>query len=402
MVLLVLGGLVVLALGLTAGTRPDAGRGTDTDAASPTGDPPADRMPDGAADDADRDHAAPGADADDDGDGGAVDEAGRDSSSDAAERGGASDGATEDGADGRDGEPGRLVLHHVGDVNLDPGSVPILAEGDYAGAWDGVRDVFAEADLVLANLECTASEGGIPQDKQFRFRCDLAALPAMRDAGVDVVTLANNHSGDFGIEAMVESVGNVEDAGLVAVGVGRDEEEAYRPRIVEASGLRVAVLGFGGVVPVPEWHARGDRPGQATGYDAERMAQAVAAARREADLVVATVHWGREGADEPRREDVAKARAMVEAGVDAVFGHHAHRLQPVELVDGVPVFWGLGNFVWPRTSAAGATTAIAEWTREPDGSGRACLRHAEIDARGVPAPTGAAPTCVDVRPRAAH
>ncbi len=298
--------------------------------------------------------------------------------------------------EGRAAEPqrGRLVVHHVGDVSLDPDYHPTLGTLGYDAVWDGIRDTFAEADLVLANLECAPTRGGVPQPKQFVFRCELDALPAMREAGVDVVSLANNHSGDHGVPAMVEGVGNVEAAGIVAVGVGADEAEAYAPRVVEVAGGRIAILGFGGVVPEPSWTARGDLPGQATGYDPVRMAEAVALARDEADLVIATVHWGAEGALEPRPEDIVKAEAMIAAGADVVFGHHAHRLQPLEEVDGAPVFWNLGNFVWPRLSQAGATTAVAEWIIDPDGTVTACLLPAEIDDRGVPAPTGAPRECL--------
>jgi hypothetical protein len=301
--------------------------------------------------------------------------------------------ATEDGEEA--GPPrDRLVVHHVGDVNLDPDYLPSLRTLGYEAVWGGIRDTFAEADLVLANLECAPTRGGVGQPKQFVFRCELDALPAMRDAGVSVVSLANNHSGDYGIQAMVEGVDNVEAAGIVAVGVGADEAEAYTSRVIEVAGWRIAILGFGGVVPDPSWTARGTLSGQATGYDPARMAEAVALAREDADLVIATVHWGAEGALEPRPEDVVKAEAMIAAGADVVFGHHAHRLQPLEEVDGAPVFWNLGNFVWPRLSQAGATTAVAEWIVEPDGTVTSCLLPVEIDERGVPAPTGAPRECL--------
>lgn len=287
----------------------------------------------------------------------------------------------------------RLVIHHVGDVNLDREYVPILRDDGFDAAWDGARDTFAEADLVMVNLECAATDGGTPQPKQFVFRCALEGLPAMRDAGVDVVTLANNHSGDYGIPGMVESRANVEAAGMEAVGVGEDEADAYAPRILEINGWRIAIIGFGGVVPVPEWTARGDRPGQPTGYDPQRMAEAIEVAAEQADLVIATVHWGEEGSFEPRSEDRVKADAMIAAGADVIFGHHAHRLQPLEVVDDVPVFWNLGNFVWPRLSQAGATTAVAEYVIEPDGTVTACLVPFEIDETGTPRPTGEARRC---------
>ena len=288
---------------------------------------------------------------------------------------------------------GTLTIHHVGDVNLDPSQQSAASVADPTNAWNGVRDTFAEADLVLVNLECAATDGGAPLDKQFVFRCDLDALPAMRDAGVDVVTLANNHTGDYGVPGIVDSLRNVEAAGMVGVGVGADEAEAYRPRIVEIEGWRVAIVGFGGVVPTPDWTAGEGAPGQASGYDPVRMARAVEVAAADADLVIATVHWGEEGAFTPRPEDRDKADAMIAAGADVVFGHHAHRLQPLERVEDVPVFWNLGNFVWPSLSEDASRTAVAEFTVEPDGRTRACLRPFLIDGGGVPRPTGDAPEC---------
>lgn len=293
-----------------------------------------------------------------------------------------------DEAEQQDAGRGRLVIQHVGDVNLDTRYVPILARGELAGAWDGVRDTFDDADLVLVNLECAATAAGTPQDKTYVFRCSLDALPHARDAGVDVANLANNHTGDHGMQGMLDSVANVQAAGMATVGVGHDEDEAYRPHVVEVAGWRVAILGFGGVVPVADWTARGDLPGQATGYDPARMAAAVEAAAADADVVVATVHWGEEGSLEPRPEDVVKAEAMIAAGADVVFGHHAHRLQPLEVIDDVPVFWNLGNFVWQRTSDAAARTAVAQYEIEPDGTVQACLLPFEIDHEGVPRPTG--------------
>jgi len=288
---------------------------------------------------------------------------------------------------------GTLTVHHVGDVNLDPSQQSAASVADPANPWNGVRDTFADADLVLVNLECAATDGGAPLDKQFVFRCELDALPAMRDAGVDVVTLANNHTGDYGVPGIVDSLRNVEAAGMIGVGVGADEAEAYRPRIVEVQGWRVAIVGFGGVVPTPDWTARDGAPGQASGYDPVRMARAVEVAAADADLVIATVHWGEEGAFTPRPEDRDKADAMIAAGADVVFGHHAHRLQPLERVDDVPVFWNLGNFVWPSLSEDASRTAVAEFTVEPDGRTRACLRPFRIDGGGVPRPTGDGPDC---------
>jgi poly-gamma-glutamate capsule biosynthesis protein CapA/YwtB (metallophosphatase superfamily) len=118
----------------------------------------------------------------------------------------------------------------------------------------------------------------------------------------------------------------------------------------------------------------------------------VRAADEVADIVVVIVHWGHELDTIPRADDIERANAMIEAGADIIFGGHSHRLQPLDLVEGAPVFWSLGNFVWPHLSEPSATTAVARVVVSPDGSMDACLIPAYIESHGHPVLT-AEPTC---------
>jgi poly-gamma-glutamate capsule biosynthesis protein CapA/YwtB (metallophosphatase superfamily) len=284
-----------------------------------------------------------------------------------------------------------LVIHGTGDVNTDISYIPALAEEGHGYAWDGVRELFLSDDLTVVNLECTPSPKGEPLDKAFVFRCDQDSLPTMAEAGVDVVNLANNHSRDHGAGALLDGIDRTASAGLLPVGVGRDAAAANRPVLVEVNGWTVAVLGFGGVVPTPDWVASEGQPGMADGDTVESMVEAVAAAEELADLVVVSVHWGVERDLAPREEDRARAEAMVEAGADVIFGHHAHRLQPMEQVDGAQVAWGLGNFVWPTLSEESSRTAVARVVVEPDGTIDGCLIPATITRPGRPRLDGDAP-----------
>lgn len=284
---------------------------------------------------------------------------------------------------------GRLVVHGTGDVNLDPAYIPALAARGYDHAWSGLGGLFAADDLTVVNLECPVSASGTIVPKQFNFRCDPAALPATRAAGVEVANLANNHSGDYGPAALLDSVERLRAAGITPVGVGADVDAATTPAVLERNGWRIAVLGFGGVVPAADWLAGAHRPGMASGDDTAAMAAAVRAARARADLVFVTVHWGAELDTQPRPDDVARAHALIDAGADGIFGHHAHRLQPLTVYRGRPIAWGLGNFVWPSLSAAGSRTAVAEFVVEPDGTVAGCLLPARITSPGHPELTGA-------------
>lgn len=281
-----------------------------------------------------------------------------------------------------------LIIQGTGDVNLDPGYIPALATNGYDYAWEGLGGLFLEDDLTVVNLECAPTDIVDPQPKKFVFRCPTESLDSLARAGVDVANMGNNHSGDHGKDGLVDGRANLISAGVAPVGAGRDAAEAGTPALFDIEGWKVAVLGFGGVFPTTSWFADEDTPGMRDGDDIPSMMAAVEAADALADIVVVAIHWGVELDTEPRVEDVARAKAMIAAGADVVFGHHAHRLQPFELVDDSAVFWGLGNFVWPRQSAAGATTGVARAIVHPDGSVEACLIPALIENAGQPVLTG--------------
>ncbi len=278
----------------------------------------------------------------------------------------------------------RLVINGVGDVNVDPAYIPAFNERGYEHALSGLDGLFLDDDLTVINLECPASELGTRVPKQFNFRCDVAALPILRQLGVDVASQANNHSLDYGPDALLDSMANLLTAGIAPVGGGVDVAEANRAAVFRRRGWTVAVVGFGGVIPSPNWLATEDRPGMSDGDTVASMVAAVEAADRLADVVVVTIHWGKELQTGPPPDDVVRAEAMIDAGADAVFGHHPHRLNELGWYRDRPIFWSLGNFVWPRLSAAGSDSAVAQVIVHPDGTVDACLLDVTIVSHGHP------------------
>jgi poly-gamma-glutamate synthesis protein (capsule biosynthesis protein) len=282
----------------------------------------------------------------------------------------------------------RLVIHGTGDVNVDPSYISTFASNGYEYAWSGIGDLFKRDDLTIVNLECPVSDAGAIIPKEFNFRCDPAALPAMRDAGVEVANQGNNHAYDYGPEALLDSIDNLRQNDIVPVGAGADEREALTPAILDVNGWTVAVVGLGTVVDPPDSVAGPGHPGVAAGHDTAAMLRAIRDAEREADLVIVTIHWGIELDTTPREYQVDLGHQFIDAGADIVFGHHAHRLQPLDHYHGRPIFWGLGNFVWPNFSVEGSTTAVAEAVVQPDGSVHGSLLPAYIEAPGHPVLTG--------------
>ncbi len=143
------------------------------------------------------------------------------------------------------------------------------------------------------------------------------------------------------------------------------------------------MLGFTSVISAPSWVAGPSSPGHASAADVAAMTAAVAAADAEADVVVVAVHWGTERKFTPDAEDVAAARVLVDAGADVVFGHHPHVLQPLDLIDGKPVFYSLGNFVW-HSRPPGNASAVAEVVITPDSRYFPRLLPARITDTGHP------------------
>jgi poly-gamma-glutamate synthesis protein (capsule biosynthesis protein) len=284
-----------------------------------------------------------------------------------------------------------VVIHGTGDVNLDPGYIPAFERRGYGWAFSGLDGLFLEDDLTVVNLECAPSTQGARQAKEFVFGCDVAAYPAMKGFGVDVANLANNHSQDYGTEAMLEGRDRLEEFGIATVGAGEDAATAGQPALFEIGGRRIAVLGFGGIVPHAGWIATDEAPGMRDGDNLETMVAAVESAAEVADYVIVSIHWGVELDTEPRAEDVERAKAMIGAGADAIIGHHPHRLQPIEMIAGRPVAWSLGNFVWPALSTAGSTTAVVRVLISPDGAVEGCLIPAFIESSGHPVLTGQPP-----------
>lgn len=285
---------------------------------------------------------------------------------------------------------GSLLIQGTGDVAIDPDYIPALAREGYDHAWSGLNGLFLADDVTVINLECVPSDLGAPLDKAFNFRCPTEAIPSIKANGVDVANLGNNHSQDYGKDAMLDGRQQLIDAGIGAVGVGKDAFEAAAPALFEINGWTVAVIGFGGVAPSASWYATVDTPGMRSGDDLPSMVRAVEAAAELAEIVVVSVHWGFELDTQPRADDIERAHAMIDAGADIIFGHHQHRMQPLEIIDGKPVFWGLGNFVWPHNSVPSATTAVARVVVNPDGSIDACLIDAFIRTHGRPEITGEA------------
>jgi poly-gamma-glutamate synthesis protein (capsule biosynthesis protein) len=197
--------------------------------------------------------------------------------------------------------------------------------------WADVEPLFQGADLAFANLETPIAPATGRPGRPFQFNAPAELPAALRESGIRILATANNHAFDQGRRGLQETLDRLDGEGLLAVGSGRDRAQAEETRMVEVRGLRVAFLAFTDIFNV-------DLDRQATqpwvrGLDPARAAEAVRAARAQADLVVVSVHWGIEYFREPSRRQRTLAAQLAQAGADLILGHHPHVLQPVEVIE---------------------------------------------------------------------
>ncbi len=269
-----------------------------------------------------------------------------------------------------------LTLAAMGDVNLD---IPPIQAGDFAYPWASVAGLVESADLAFSNLECSVSYQGSPvAGKGFTFRGEPGALPCMRAAGMDVVSQANNHCRDYGTEALLDTFAYLDAAGLAHCGAGADWGQAHAPAYLMGNGLKVAFLGYNDI-NWQGWQAGSGYPGVADAADVGQMQADIAEAKREADLVVVSFHWGTERKYTPDASQVYYGHAAVDAGADLVLGHHPHVVQGCEIYRGKLIAYSLGNFVFSPGSPECRYTVLGRITLNQSGFCGAAFYPAHID-----------------------
>ncbi|MGH6645452.1 CapA family protein [Aquabacterium sp.] len=257
--------------------------------------------------------------------------------------------------------------------------------------------ILKDADVRVANLECVVARSGKPVDKPYTFRAHPRVLPLLK-RNVDAVSVANNHSGDFGRQAFAEMLDRMRQTGLPFFGGGRNLSEAHEPLLIERHGLRIALLGYDEFFP--RAFEAGDQHAGVAWSEDEQVARDIRRARavHRADIVIPFMHWGEE--HQPRANDRQRelARLMIDAGADAVVGTHPHVVQDTEVYRGKPIVYSLGNFIFDGFDDADNNTAWALRLLVGRGGVReASIQVGRIDRHGTPHPKGG-PVPIDLKP----
>lgn len=256
-------------------------------------------------------------------------------------------------------EPEDPVVHLLfsGDIYF---SSHVLTAYDNAGGIHGVldeayRDEISRADIYMANQEFPFSDRGTPApDKQFTFRVPPERVSMMHELGIDIVTIANNHTLDYGTDALVDTCTTLENAGIPYVGAGANMDRAKQLETIEVRGRTIGFLAASRVYPDTSWVANSKKPGMVSGYDPSILLKEIEAAGEYCDYLVVYMHWGIERDEKPQEYQRTLGRQLIDAGADLVIGSHPHVLQGIEYYQGKPIVYSLGNFIFgssiPKTA----------------------------------------------------
>ena len=286
------------------------------------------------------------------------------------------------------GETVRLVF--VGDIMLDDGPGKTIAEGgDPLAAFDSL---LRDADFTIGNLECPVATVGQPlESKIYSFRARPSVMRVLQHR-FTALSVANNHSGDYGQAAFLETLDHARAAGIRVFGGGRNLREAHAPLWLEKGGLRIAVLAYNEFKP-RRFEAGANSPGIAWSEDSHVVADIRAARAAGADVVIPFMHWGWEREPEPTARQHHLARLMIDAGASAVIGGHPHVTQGADLYRGRPIIWSLGNFVFDGFELPAAKVGwLARLSVDKNGVVAWDTIAARIDEAGTPTPDRTLPT----------
>lgn len=247
--------------------------------------------------------------------------------------------------------PFDFVLSFAGDINFDENWATMKY---YNTAENGIYDCISpelielmkEADIMCLNNEFTYSTGGTPlKGKAYTFRAHPSRVEILKEMGVDIVSLANNHAYDYGPQSLIDTMATLKEAGISYVGAGHNIDEAMEPAYFEVDGKTIAYVAASRAEKnkmTPQ--ATMDSPGILRCYDTELFVETIKEAKINADYVIAYVHWGTEYSYELEEVQLSTGREYLDAGADIIIGAHPHILQGIEYYNGKPIVYSLGNY----------------------------------------------------------
>lgn len=222
--------------------------------------------------------------------------------------------------------------------------------------FSGVSNVTSNVDLLLINFENVATYSGNAVKGDVPLKCSPEYVPLAKANNNTIASLANNHAFDYGIEGMQDTVSYLKDAGITPIGAGNTEDEAHQAVVQDINGRKITILNYMDADNFAEYsyevmpYANGSNPGYSA-YSYED-AQKQISENNDSELIIAYLHFGNEYSTSPNENQVKIAHELIDLGADVVIGSHPHVTQGIEMYNGKPIFYSLGNFIFDQSNVA--------------------------------------------------
>ncbi len=244
----------------------------------------------------------------------------------------------------------------VGDVMLGSHVIGVIEQRGVEYPFAKTSGYLESAHVAIANLEAPFTSRGEPFEKKFNFKVPPRFARSLVLGGIDAVTLANNHTLDYGLEGLSNTMETLDTLGVFYSGAGMNAQQAHEPVVLNVDGKRVALFGYSMTFPT-EFYATKDSVG--TAYpEPERLRASLTKWRDKVDFIVTSFHWGAEKRETPKQYQVEFAHLAIDSGSDLVLGHHPHVLQGLEIYKDRLIAYSLGNFAFGSYSRHAADSII--------------------------------------------
>lgn len=272
-------------------------------------------------------------------------------------------GTVPESASGGSGPAMYVVL--LGDYLPGASAAQVIRKSGYSYMFDGIRPYTEGVDTLFLNLETPISDrGSAVEEKTYTFRSSPKVGGMLKKEKVRAVTLANNHILDFGTEALFDTFSTLTESGVAFAGAGKNWQDASKAALVKTPVGTIRFVAFSNTLPKSYW-AKRDRPG--TLFGSEKAVRIAISRHRGTGPVVASFHWGAELMTEPKEYQVNLAQLAIESGATLVVGHHPHVPQPIDVYNGVPILYSLGNFAFGSYSKKALYGLMAKAEFDEDG-----------------------------------
>ncbi len=255
-------------------------------------------------------------------------------------------------------QPKRLSIVAVGDVMLGRGVGTRLRNKDkgYLYAFEEVFETLNSGDIVFCNLEAPITDRthSLYKSGKIVLKSSVASFEAIKQAGFNVISLANNHTMDYYAEGLMDTIDILDENNILYAGAGKNLEEARKPAVMEVDGMKVGILAYSDMAhyvfagdPYVKFEAEAEKPGIAP-TNIKYILEDIEKLKDRVDILILSLHWGVEESFVIPEEQRNMAHMLIDGGADLILGHHTHQFQGIEMYKGKPIVYSMGNFIFDQ------------------------------------------------------